>query len=367
MVSLKANQNTLTVHSTRSSIKGGFGHFMQRLKLARRLVNQFFIHCIDAFDDLVRYMRYSNSWYRSENDQQKLEALLFFYYHKVEKSLSLPEVKPIFGLGYIDYLLDLMERWIAVTGQYNAVVFRAAYDTLTCYREHGGEALSEQKPKLVKRIDELLLKYKTDDDAIHLGGTITLPVHQIIPGLSSGSFEQFVHQRHSVRNFTDKPIPDEVIIRAVQLAQKSPSVCNRQCARVHVFTSAEDKVRVLSCQNGNSGFGHLADRVLLVSADLRVFLTSGERNQAYVDAGLFAMTLIYALQAYGVSSCCLNLSHSRGEDRAFRRSSQIPAYEVPVILIAIGYAAESVKVAVSARIPTEVVLSFRNDNANGHN
>ena len=76
------------------------------------------------------------------------------------------------------------------------------------------------------------------------------------------------------------------------MAQQSPSDCNRQPWRVHAYTSPEDKERVLRVQNGNSGFGHEAARVLLISADTRTFVTSGERHEAYVNCGMFAMTLL---------------------------------------------------------------------------
>jgi hypothetical protein len=45
----------------------------------------------------------------------------------------------------------------------------------------------------------------------------------------------FFASRHSIRQFSDKPVDLEMIVRAVRMAQKTPSVCNRQAARVYVF------------------------------------------------------------------------------------------------------------------------------------
>jgi hypothetical protein len=136
-------------------------------------------------------------------------------------------------------------------------------------------------------------------------------------------------------------------------------VCNRQSWRVHVFSEAADKAMILRHQNGNLGFGHLADRVLLVTADMRTFVSSGERNQAFLDGGLFSMSLLYALQARGIATCPLNLSISFQVDRRLRKAARIPGWETPLMMIAVGYPPDRLNVAASARLPTESMLFFR--------
>jgi nitroreductase len=329
------------------------------LKRMRRRSFQLLLHVLDANYDLFRYLRYSNSLCWSTSERQRLEALLFFYYHKIEKALALPEVKPLFGLGYIETTLDLMDRWLAMTADTQAPVFCGAYAALACYREHTAQALAQRRPDLVQRIDKLLADHKDMPADRARGGALAIQAEDMRPACPPADFERFVFQRHSVRNFAKRPVPDANIEYAIKLAQRSPSVCNRQCWRVHVFTSSADKALVLQHQNGNEGFGHLADRILLITADLRSFLSSGERNQAYVDAGMFAMTLLYALQAQGIASCCLNLCTSFTEDVALRRVCRIPAWETAVMMIAIGYPPDSLSVAASARNSTDAVLAFR--------
>ncbi len=328
------------------------------LKRVWRTVYQFVQHNLDAFYSHLRYLRFSNSFHRSARDRQKLEALLFFYYHKIEKALALPEVKPLFGLGYIETVLDLMERWDSLTGDRDAVVFRGGYASLVRYHTHVGEALAQARPALARRIDKFLADYERPEEDLSAGGTRTITA-ATLQTCSGTLFEHFVDCRHSVRNFTERHVPDNEIVQAVRLAQRSPSVCNRQCWRVHVFTSEHDKGLVLHQQNGNAGFGHLADRVLLITADLRAFISTGERHQAYVDGGMFAMTLVYALLARGIASCCLNVCHSSSQDLALRRVCKIPKWEVPVMMIVVGYPPDSLQVAVSARKLTESMLFFR--------
>ena len=330
------------------------------LRLIRRVVFQLLMHSLDAFYDLIRYLRYSNSLCRSRRDRQKLESLLYFYYHKIEKALVLPDVKPLFGMGYIGTLLDLMDRWVQLTGDLEAVVFRGACASLVQYQEHVGDLLVQARPELAQRIDSFLAAHYAEPHRdSSLGGTVTVTAESLRQACQGVDLDSFVRLRHSVRDFADRHIPDSAIVKAVELAQQSPSACNRQSWRVHVVTSVADKEKVLQCQNGNRGFGHLADRVLLVTADLRAYITSGERNQAYVDTSMFAMTLVYALQAQGIVSCCLNACTSFLQDIALRRVCRISESETPIMMIAIGYPRDSFRVATSARVPTKSILFFR--------
>lgn len=331
---------------------------LRHLKKIKRLVFQFFTHCVDAGYDLYRYLRYSNAIYQSSGDRQKLETLLFFYYHKIEKAMALPIVKPLFGLSYIETTLDLAEKWARNTNDVEAVVFRGAYAALAQYQNQVQPALSQSRPDIALRLNRFLVDYENPNQEPGLGGTVEVFYGEDTEFLHDINFEQLVRHRHSIRNFIKKPVPDSAIMQAVKIAQRTPSVCNRQCWRVHVFTSPADKAKILQYQNGNEGFGHLADRVILITADLRGFLSSGERHQATIDSGMFAMTLILALEAQGIVSCCLNLCFSAFEENAFRRESGISRWEVPIMLIVIGYPPEHLQVAISARKTTESMLTF---------
>jgi succinoglycan biosynthesis protein ExoA len=317
------------------------------------------VYCADAAYDLYRNLRYGNSFHRPKRGRAELEPLLFMYHHKIEKTLALPEVRVPFGLEYVPALLGLMEKWVSSGGHLGAAPFRGACGALTRYREKMGPFLRQHEPDLLARADKLLHSSAHGEPADAGGGVLELSAEVLIKDTEGTDFGRFVRLRHSVRNFAEKRIPDNEISRAVATAQRSPSVCNRQSSRVHVYTAAGDKEQVLRLQNGNDGFGHLADRVLLVTSDIRSFVSSGERHQGYVDAGMFAMTLVYALHARGIASCCLNLSTYSFQDVALRRACLIPAWETPIMMIAVGYPPERFKVAASARLPTDSVLRFR--------
>lgn len=169
----------------------------------------------------------------------------------------------------------------------------------------------------------------------------------------------FFASRHSIRQFSDEPVELNLISRAVVMAQKTPSVCNRQAARVYVFDNDELGADVLACQNGNRGFGHLADKVLVITTDLRQFLSIGERNQCWIDGGMFAMSLIYALHSLGLGTCCLNWSVEREADRRLRSVANISPSENVIMLLAVGHLPEELSVACSERKQLTDVMYVR--------
>ncbi|RCJ14711.1 nitroreductase [Nostoc sp. ATCC 43529] len=140
------------------------------------------------------------------------------------------------------------------------------------------------------------------------------------------------------------------------MAQKTPSVCNRQSSKVYVFSSDEDKRKVLSYQSGNRGFGDQASKVLIVVSDLENFTLIGERNQCWIDGGMYAMSLVYALHSLGLATCCLNWSVEHSVDKALKKSTNIKDSESIIMMIAIGHLPEELRVAQSPRKPLQEVL-----------
>ncbi len=129
-------------------------------------------------------------------------------------------------------------------------------------------------------IAELLDRWPTEGET---GGTEDVTA-EAIRSAGGAADRDFFWSRHSVRQFSDRPVDIDLLRAVVDMARKTPSVCNRQGPRVHIFDDAEE---ALSHQPGNRGFGHLASKAVVVTADLQAFSGLGERHQAYVDGGMF--------------------------------------------------------------------------------
>jgi nitroreductase len=192
--------------------------------------------------------------------------------------------------------------------------------------------------------------------SVDMGGTFEV-TREEVHSAARIDLLAFFGKRYSVRHFDPAPVDPALIHRAVGMAQKAPSVCNRQSGRVHVLVSDVKKTQALRYQNGNRGF-EVIPVVLVITSDLRCFLEPSERYQAWIDGGLFAMSLNYALHSLGLGACMLNWSVDAPTDAAMRAANAIPEHESIIMMMAVGHLPERFRVAQSPRRPIDEVLCF---------
>jgi glycosyltransferase involved in cell wall biosynthesis/nitroreductase len=318
----------------------------------------FAIYCIDAIYDFARYLLYSGNLYAVHSDRTKLESLILMHTHKIEKALALKEPREIEAVQ-ITRLVRYMERY-SKNGDRNSIPILSACVALSKYTEYFGFKLHKHSSRVAKSLHAFLMNYaeQIEENRIQ-SGTKTYQARSAAEKNTTIDYDFFVRSRHSIRNFSNTPVPREVLNRAVDQAKYTPSVCNRQSWRVHVFENEIEKKKALSVQNGNEGFGDSADKILLITCDMRCFFTSRERNQYFIDGGMFSMSLIHALHAAGVGSCALNLSTYSYQDFKLHRLLGIPGYEAPIMMMAIGYPPDNLEVACSHRIPVQRLIRYR--------
>lgn len=278
--------------------------------------------------DRRRYRRYASSgdavW--SGMSQRQIEAQLTKDYHRVEKGMALPSPKRPFGTD-VQNRLDQLLASLPDDGSTPAYA-SAARDAQSALRAWNGGA-------------------PIDD------GVAPLAQAPGAPNLSEPS--AFFASRHSVRHFADRIPARDSIDNATRLAMASPSVCNRQPWIVRYYAGAEVP-SILAHQNGNRGFRENVPAIAVISVDLALFGGAIERNQAWIEGGIFASSLMWAFHSLGLASCMLNLSMTTPSADALRRATGMQDQEVPIMMIAIGYAAEGHRRARSARRnPLEVV------------
>ena len=228
-----------------------------------------------------------------------------------------------------------------------------AISVLDAYREVHRKENFNLSPDLQQALDSLLADFPPAD---HGKGHMEMTREQYYAHLES-PFPEFSASRHSVRHFNG-PVSLEQIEQAVSLARNAPSACNRQHARVHCICDKEIREKVLSLQNGNRGFGHLADKLLIITADLHDIRWEEERNDLYTNAGIFLMNLCYALHANKVAHCLLNWSVSPLQDIRLRQLVSIPDHETVVCILACGDCPEQFSLAASPRKPVSKILTI---------
>lgn len=166
----------------------------------------------------------------------------------------------------------------------------------------------------------------------------------------SMTLEEAVKSRRSVRGFLDKPVPKEIINKAFEIAQRSPSNSNIQPWQVFVASGVtRDAIRELLLAQFNHGFERISefdyperfeapyrkrqvdcavamysemgiardDKLGRLNALLRNFELFDAPHVAFfcmdksfpasvaVDVGMYAQTLMLAFTSLGVGSCAM--------------------------------------------------------------
>ena len=284
---------------------------------------------VDASD----YLR--DSAYRPERSRTiaHRERDLMFSYHQVEKGLTFPRTKRPFGAKAAS----------SITQGVSSTDFSRMKPAVMNGAVHAHEALVTWN------------SVGTYDDRV-------APRAEFRPTLVSHADDvsEFFSTRWSCRDYDmDRRISVEDIRSVVRLAQAAPSVCNRQSARIQILEDLSLKAKALALQNGNRGFGDSIPHLAVVTVDRRYFKDAGERNQRWVDGGLFAMTFVWALHARGYASCMLNWSLGVTATKALRRELGLSPHEDVICLIAFGHAAAGARAARSERIALDEILTIR--------
>ncbi|MBU2960031.1 nitroreductase family protein [Citreicella sp. C3M06] len=290
------------------------------------------------------YVQHSGAFPRSYNATAS-RAWIMREAHTVEKGLSLPQVRRFFGKAKTDHLRREMTASLAVPG--NAPAIAVGQSVLASYVDwHRDQGATDP---VVDNIAAEVAGYEASRP--DLGGTI--PNRPDVSDDERALYDRLVSTRRSVRNYAPGPVDPALLQEAIDLANLSPSVCNRQPWAVAVVQDPDMLRRMLSLQAGNKGFDHTIHNLLVVLADTTAFVEEYELFEPFVDAGIFSGALVNALNARNIGSCCLNLCVSHKMARKVIGALGIDPRFYPVMMISCGPAAEDCTVPISARLQAQ--------------
>jgi nitroreductase len=283
-------------------------------------------------------------------------SLLMYYSHGFEKGLSRTRgFRPGFGQPSMPKLAEEMNKWVRKGRDVSDSFFQIAASVMHVYFARHRE-LGVDVSHFWKLFDPSVQEQITRADPA-LGGALPAGEarEETLGSLPERSFADVVFARRSVREFLADPVSNEDIRRAVRIAMQAPSVCNRQGIRVHQFDDTDKMRAVLELQGGFRGY-KLPPKLLLVTSDLAAFVAAVERNQPFIDGGLFMMLLLLGLEQVGLGSCSLNTAMNAERESAIRKILGIPDNEVFISFVAVGHFDPAVMVPRSKRVPVDEIL-----------
>ena len=251
-----------------------------------------------AFSDYRRYRKYSFRDKASSVDLDNLSSVIIKYAHSIEKGFSMPEFRPGFGQSVLEALVLQMKKYASQGYDRQSLAFQKAQSVLAEYISCH-EAIDFD----LGDFRDVLAPWA--DGSSGVGGFTEIDGDEMRAS-AVGDFAACAISRRSVRNYRDERVSIDDIRDAVRIARQTPSACNRQCWHTYIIRDPEMRTKILALQNGNRGFGHRADFVAVITADMKGFAGAGERHGTYIDGGLYAMSFMYALHYKGIGACPLN-------------------------------------------------------------
>lgn len=169
-------------------------------------------------------------------------------------------------------------------------------------------------------------------------------------------FYDVLQNRHSTRDFTDKPVEVSKIKNILDVAMSAPSAGNLQAYKIYIIHSKEKKEELIPATEYQE-FVATAPLLLVFIADLKSseakYYQRGFELYAIQDATIAASYAQLTATAEGLSSVWIGAF----EPLDVSRILHLMSYHVPVAILAIGYPNGPVK-ATSRKPIKEVVTAI---------
>ncbi|MDD3050654.1 MAG: nitroreductase family protein [Candidatus Cloacimonetes bacterium] len=121
-------------------------------------------------------------------------------------------------------------------------------------------------------------------------------------------FFDIVSSRKSIRSFSDKSIPPEILEKILEAGRLAPSCQNRQCWRFIVVDDKE-KIKSLTFNSGLIGtvnfFLKEAPLAIVACADIKANCRLNEQNYYLVDTAISFQQMMLTAWSFGIGSCWL--------------------------------------------------------------
>lgn len=297
-----------------------------------------------AYKDIRRFSNHA-AFSIFDNSYDQICARIMYNVHAIEKGLSRGSGMRLgFGRQAFSDLNDALVVYVRSGFPLDSFPFLQGRSIVHRYVEAHGQQAAEGDATLAV-VDR---SFRVHEGAFVAAGTKVIHRAEKERNASKGFYE-LAQGRSSVREFSGMAIDMAKVENALRNAAKTPSVCNRQGWRAYVVTHPEKMKELLRLQRGFKGYPTQPECVVVICVSNSSFLSPVERNEAFVDGGLFAMSVLYGLEAEGLAAVPLNAMMNSVDERDIRKLVEVdPALQI-VMFIAVGDFKEETIVPVSDR------------------
>lgn len=322
----------------------------QRMRNMRVLYKYLPSLMYNFYIDFILYYKHSNLF--KKDTFNKIEASIILKYHSLEKGFLHSKMKNNFGRSNVESLIVLLKREDVIANR-NRTQIAAAYLAICTYYElHNVNKrdisiyYTVSNYNFFKNYTPPLLK------------SVKNKRHSTFFNNSSADFFSFSSSRASVRSFNSEKIPFSKIEKVIELAKNAPSVCNRQSNKVYYTENKKIINDIFEIQGGLTGYSNNISQLFVVCCDRNYFYSVGERNQLFIDGGMFLMNLLYALHFYKIGACPAHWALNNQSDNKIKKMMKMSSSEKVIALVPIGIPNNDFKTCLSLRRSNDELLKI---------
>jgi nitroreductase len=277
--------------------------------------------------------------------------------HRLEKGILMEPRRAVFARDYVEETVEFYAtavRQPADVERIDAAELAWAHEVLDEYF-----SIVDRSDEGVERARALFESLPVPEPV--QDGSVRRPYRHDQITRSDLTYEQLLalsKQRRSVRWFEDRPVPRDLIDKALVVGRESPTACNRLPYEYLVFDERASVEKVASIPFGAGGYHHQIPTVVVVKANLDSYFSPRDRHAPYVDASLATMGFIYALETLGLASSVINWPDFEPLELKMAKTLGLQPYERVVCLVAVGYPRADGMVASSQKKSLEVLRHF---------
>ncbi len=324
-------------------------------KLIKKIPGIVYLKDNIKFTDYKKDKRFfiKNYMYSSGVTKEKLNYDFLFEIHKLEKGFAVVNPRP-FGIDKVIKIINAIKKY--EEKEYEpSFSYNLAYSSLEEYKKFYEEK-SWTDTEQYKIVSDFLSNAK--DYTYIPVGAYDLHKSDFIDATKI-DFDKFLSSRKSIRNFAAKELEQEDINKAVEMAIKTPTACNRQMCKIYYIKKEDNKKIVEKYAQGLGLFDLTNANYFVLTFDISANYFIGERNQGWFNSGLVTTNFINALHSIGIGSCCIQFGNSFKEEKIMKKVLNIPESERIAVIITAGYYDEVSRIPYSTRKPIEEIYRER--------
>ena len=269
-------------------------------------------------------------YYLQNEVNKEANYLLRRNIHRIEKGLIMKNRRPTFAMDYIEETVNAYNQFISVKTEGSSAKNTKWYkDVLTRYFE----VVDITNPKL----RELKNLFQANAEASSSVSSIPYKRNFDLRKVTYEDLYDLAKLRRAVRWYENKPVPRDLIDKAIALAALSPSACNRQPFEFRVFDQKELVQKVATISWGTLGFSENFPAIAVLVGKLEAYFDERDRHVIYIDGSLAAMSFMFALETLGLSSCPINWPDINEFEEKMADILNLEKNERPIMLISFGY------------------------------